>query len=440
MQWNSARRTSTLARRSVGLLLISFLAATGSAAFAANAGAQVAPVSPNATTTLPKIQNGTMQLPALAHPMKWLSPHSQSGPHGHPLEGVGGLNPHAMTNGVQGVTNGPLNLSSNWSGFVGAGSGATFTAVQGDWVVPSVQPSGSDEASATWIGIDGVQAQSLIQTGTDQLSGPDFGGVQYLPWIELLPGAQEVIGNGYGPAPVGPGDLMTASIFENSPGLWTIDLNDTTQNWYFSQAFSYSTPGTTAEWIEEAPIMNGILATLADYGSTTFSNLGVAGTGLSSAQAFPVYMATQSGAIISYPGNLNPATNSFPIFYGSPSPQVTSVSPNQGYTSGGTTVTIGGNFVTGVTSVNFGGELVPFFRTSPTGLLALLPHPILRALSISPSPPPVVLASCLVQISSPTRHHRRQLPTIPWRPNASPTHGPARASPTPVRPSAPTAH
>ena len=92
----------------------------------------------------------------------------------------------------------------------------------------------------------------------------------------------------------------------------------------------------------------------------TFTNLGINGTGLSSAFIKPIYMNDQSGAIISYPADLNTTTASFSIFYGSPRPQVTSVSPNSGGTSGGTTVTIGGDFVTGVSSVDFGGVSVAF--------------------------------------------------------------------------------
>jgi hypothetical protein len=235
----------------------------------------------------------------------------------------------------------------------------------------------SDEASSTWIGLDGVEASSLIQTGTSEDSGPDFGGTQYQAWVEFLPGAEEVIGNSSGPAPVQPGDVMTASILEDSPGLWTIDLNDITQSWTFFEQFAYSTPGTTAEWIEEASTVNGSIATLPDYGSTTFTNLGVAGTGLSSALLIPVYIASQSGAITSYPADFDAVTDSFSVFYGSPSPQVTSISPNQGSTAGGTSVTIGGNFVTGVTSVDFGGVLVPFTADVASGTVSASapPHP-----------------------------------------------------------------
>ncbi len=316
-----------------------------------NHAVALTPVSTSAASSISKVSMSDLPLPSLGRRMNGLTASDQGRPSTHPLLHVGGARPLDVTEGA-------LNLSSNWSGVVEEGTGATFTGVEGDWVVPTVPTSTSNEASATWIGIDGVSASSLIQTGTSQSTGPLYSGTQYQAWVELLPGAEEVIGNTSGPAPVLPGDAMTASIFQDSPGLWTIDLNDTTQGWTFSQQFSYTTPGSTAEWIEEAPMINGTLATLADYGSTNFTSLEVTGTGLTSVLSYPIYMATSSGAIISYPGT--PASDSFPLFYGSPSPQVTSISPNQGSTSGGTTVTIGGNFVTGVSAVDLGGASIPF--------------------------------------------------------------------------------
>jgi hypothetical protein len=278
----------------------------------------------------------------------------RSEPHGHALIGASaGSLPHD-------VTNGPLNWSSNWSGAIETGPGNVFTAVEGNWVVPAVQASATDGASASWIGIDGVTSPSLIQTGTAQNSGPGWGGTQYYAWVELLPGAPGIIGNSSGPARVVPGDVMSASIVETSPNVWTIALDDTTQGWSFSQPFSYSTPGTTAEWIEEAPTVNGTVSALAHYGSTTFSNLAIAGSNLSSALIYPTYLLSPSGAIVSYPADFNSSTDSFSVFYGSPQPQITSVSPNQGATSGGTSVTVSGDFLYGVTQVDFGGVAASF--------------------------------------------------------------------------------
>jgi hypothetical protein len=346
-------------------ILIQNPAAGDAASFSSTAVASAAIQTPAAISNADNMPRTTaaagpqvQPLAALKNQMTAVTPLHASQPRSHPLTPVGGPLPHALTTHT--LTNGPLNLSSNWSGLFEEGSGATFTGVEADWTVPAVPSSAVDEASGTWLGIDGVGSSSLIQTGTAQNTGPDYGGTQYYAWIELLPGAPDVIGTGSVAAPVSPGDEMSASITETSLNDWTISLDDNTQSWTFSQPFAYSTPGSTAEWIEEAPTVGSSVATLPDYGSTSFTNLGIAGSGLSSAATYAVYMTTPTGAIISYPANINTSAGSFSLFYGSPSPQVTSVSPNQGGTSGGTSVTIGGNFITGVFAVAFGGVSVPF--------------------------------------------------------------------------------
>ena len=311
----------TVARGSLGILTISILVLSGSAFVPASAGAGVSSASDATPGTTAEIDNGAGPLLGQQDQMSGLEPLGQAQPHSQPLEHVAGPQPHD-------VPGASPSRSDNWSGLVDTGSAATFTSVRGDWVVPRVQGSSQDEASGTWIGIDGDGVSSLIQTGTAQNSGPDFGGTQYSAWVQLLPGAPEVIGNTSGPALVQPGDAMAASIFEDSPGLWTIDLNDTTQGWSFSEQFSYVTPGLTAEWIEEATTVNGSVATLPDYGSTTFTDLGTGGTGLSSTNLYPIYMDSQSGTVISYPTGFDASADSFSLFYGSPDPQVV--------TSGGT--------------------------------------------------------------------------------------------------------
>jgi hypothetical protein len=242
--------------------------------------------------------------------------------------------------------NSNLAESSNWSGQID--EGATYTGVYGDWTVPTIVPSTGAEYSSSWIGIDGATTSSLIQTGTGQdTSG---GGTTYYAWYELLPGGEIVIPS----APVSPGDQMQASVVETALNTWTITIADVTASWSASGALSYVTPGTSVEWIEEATTVGSTIGTLADYGSTTFTTLQIQGTNTGSALIFPVYMVGPVGDIISYPGAFNSSTDSFPVTYGTPRPVVTSVSPSQGGTSGGTGITISGNFFDGAIAVDFG--------------------------------------------------------------------------------------
>ncbi len=258
---------------------------------------------------------------------------------------------------------GPI-ASTNWSGQVL--TGGTYTGVAGSWVVPSVVPSFSDEYSATWIGIDGFSSATLVQTGTSQSTSA--GNNTYFAWVELLPGAALPIGS----APVFPGDLMQAVIQETSANVWTIGIQDITQSWTFSMPFSYTTPGTSAEWIEEAPTVSGSQSTLADFGDATFASMEIAGTG--SSVLDPIYMFNPSGtAIIAYPGPFDSATNSFTDYFGSPPPVVTSLSPAQGTTAGGTSVTISGDFLLNAESVSFGGTNAGFVPNGDGTLTATSP-------------------------------------------------------------------
>ena len=153
---------------------------------------------------------------------------------------------------------------------------------------------------------------------------------------------------------------MAAQLLETSTGVWSVTLDDVTQDWSFSGSYDYSTPGITAEWIEEDPSSDGGLLPFANYGSTDFTSVAVVSSDPSSTGLSPVYMTNASAAIVSYPGSYDAATDSFPVTYGSPSPLITTLSPDHGSTAGGTVVTIGGNFVTGVEAVKFGGVSVPF--------------------------------------------------------------------------------
>lgn len=158
--------------------------------------------------------------------------------------------------------------STNWSGLVMTGTG--IQGAEGAWTVPAVTGAvGTD--SATWVGVDGASNSDLIQTGTAQTPG---GG--YSAWWEILPAVSVTITDAAGsPAPVRPGDSMLASVQEVHAGTWAIYIADQTQGWYFQQNFSYSGPGTSAEWIEEAPTDNGQQTAPADFGTVDFSDTGV---------------------------------------------------------------------------------------------------------------------------------------------------------------------
>jgi hypothetical protein len=189
----------------------------------------------------------------------------------------------------------------NWSGHIF--TGPTFTAVSGQWVVPTVQPSATGRYSATWVGVDGVNNTSLAQAGTaqDTLNGT----TTYDDWYEILPANETLL------APVSPGDHIQASVNEDSPGTWTIAITDITSGQSFSQSFAYSGPGTSAEWVEEAPKVNGLQSVLANFGTAQFTNMAWGGSNPNSVVNTTLNMADSGGDVIASSGAI--AGNSFAI-------------------------------------------------------------------------------------------------------------------------------
>lgn len=217
--------------------------------------------------------------------------------------------------------------SSNWSGYATT-SPTPFTGVTGAWAVPSVSPTRSATYSAAWLGIDGFNNNSLIQTGTEQ----DYynGSAHYVAWwtTSAQKFAEQTITTGCSGAgtcgKVAPTDAIKASISENTvTGLWSMTLTDTTQSWSFTKTVAYSGPGTSAEWILEAPTVGGRIAPLAHYSTTTFD------PGTVDGNTNPSLIASDGGEmvqgfpfsqVVSIPSNPDLDTDGFNINYGPTAP------------------------------------------------------------------------------------------------------------------------
>lgn len=201
--------------------------------------------------------------------------------------------------------------SSNWSGYAVTGNG--IARVTGSWTVPSVSSSHKATYSSTWVGIDGFNNSSLIQTGTEQ----DFfnHAPHYAAWWEILPAAETVIPG----ITVRPGDHFSATITRGAGSTWTITLSDDSTGQSFTTSQTYTGPQTSAEWIQEAPTVGGRIATLADYGLVTFDPGTVNG-------ANPALTSTDGGAMVqrkaqvSTPSNPDTDSDGFTAAYGATQP------------------------------------------------------------------------------------------------------------------------
>jgi len=201
--------------------------------------------------------------------------------------------------------------SSNWSGYAKTG---TYTSATARWVVPSVSATRQASYSSAWVGIDGFNNSSLIQTGTE--SDWYNGSAHYNAWWEILPAPETPI-NSFA---VHPGDVMTASITKGSGSSWTIKINDVTNGGSFTTTQNYTGPGTSVEWIEEAPTVGGRVATLAHYSSPDIFDPGTA-NGVS-----PGLTANDSGVMVqkrvqvSTPSAPDSDADGFNMAYGATAP------------------------------------------------------------------------------------------------------------------------
>lgn len=139
--------------------------------------------------------------------------------------------------------------------------------VNGSWTVPTVTPSGVDAFSAAWIGIGGQSDTTLIQVGSehDSINGK----AAYSLWYEMLPADATAIPN----IDVSQSDKITASVnlANSNTNEWIIEISDVTTGQSFKQTFAYNSSRLTAEWIIERPTVNNQIASLANFGTVTFT-------------------------------------------------------------------------------------------------------------------------------------------------------------------------
>lgn len=202
-----------------------------------------------------------------------------------------------------------IGSSHNWAGYV-ANSG-TYTSVSGSWIIPQPSVSSTFAADATWIGIGGVTTTDLIQVGTQAIQQPGSS-ISYQAWYEMLPGNSVQI-----PISVNPGDLISASINEQSANQWLITLKDNTNGQNYQTTVNYNSSMTSAEWIQEMPSTNFGFIPLDNFGTVQFTNGQVMQNGntlnLSQANAQSMTMLNNSGQALATVSAINPDGASFSV-------------------------------------------------------------------------------------------------------------------------------
>jgi hypothetical protein len=168
-------------------------------------------------------------------------------------------------------------LSSNWSGYQ-VNQVANYAQI--GWTVPTVRTpvpgySSIGYYSSTWAGIGGGFNSgngALIQAGTTQdISAA--GVTSYYAWYEVVGGTGDTHGEvRINNLPIHPGDVVGGVGMFTVPNSAAAGVCNFTINVCISATIASSTPGTTAEWIAEAPSSTLGVLPLANFGTITFRN------------------------------------------------------------------------------------------------------------------------------------------------------------------------
>jgi Peptidase A4 family/ell wall binding domain 2 (CWB2)/Putative Ig domain len=207
----------------------------------------------------------------------------------------------------------PVVSTAGWSGYSISGN-VPFTFVSGTFSVPGLasETPVADEFSE-WVGIDGLSLSSVIQAGISESFDPSNPNLFYIqPWWQVSPASTPVPITSVA---VAVGDEITVTIGQVSGSEWGITLTDDTNGESFTTDQTYTGPGSSVEWIVEAPTVSGATTTLAPYSpAVTFSDLRLGGT----ETALTEFVMTQAGIQVSTPSALT--GNGFNVAYGSVAP------------------------------------------------------------------------------------------------------------------------
>jgi hypothetical protein len=205
-------------------------------------------------------------------------------------------------------SNAGANLSKNWAGY--AALNGQCTSVSGTWTVPEVSaPLASGDA--TWVGIGGLNSSDLIQSGTEAVVD-SAGTVTYDAWYELLPNTSVDV-----PVAIKAGDSVSVSLQQIAQGEWQISFRDNTTGESSTLTVNYASSLSSAEWIEEMPMVGNGFLPLDNFGTTNFSN-GYAtqngmGMTIASTQATPIIMVNANQKALAMPTTLNADGASFSV-------------------------------------------------------------------------------------------------------------------------------
>jgi hypothetical protein len=214
-----------------------------------------------------------------------------------------------------------MSQSGNWSGYnQGVVDEKTpFRSISGQWVVPTAtqRVKGQAEYSASWTGIGGgcldrscdATDATLIQAGTEQDVSKN-GTAHYSTWWEVIPAPSFST-----PVTVRPGNVVSVSLTESAPDVWTISIRNLSTGSHWSKTVPYSSDYSTAEWIEETPLLiNGAgsgFTALPNLGAVHFDQATVNGRNAGLAGWQRIQLTNSAGHPLATPSNPDSDANGF---------------------------------------------------------------------------------------------------------------------------------
>lgn len=200
--------------------------------------------------------------------------------------------------------------SQNWGGYIA--QNGVYTGVSGTWTIPSIPYSSTLASNATWVGIGGKTSDDLIQAGVYEIANSD--GATYQAWYELLPGDSTPI-----TLAVHPGDSISVAILQTSQNIWNIVITNNTSNQQFEKTVNYQSSLSSAEWIQERPLVNQSFSTLSGFSAVQFSGATAIQNGqrLTLAQTNPEevnLLDTGSDTALAVPSPIDTSGTSFSVF------------------------------------------------------------------------------------------------------------------------------
>lgn len=196
--------------------------------------------------------------------------------------------------------------SPNWAGYAVTGAAGTFTSVAASWTVPATACPGGTFASSDLVGLDGDGTSTFEQIGTED----DCNGVGHInsAWFEVSPAAPVTIDK-----PVVQGDVMTASVTALGAGVFMLTLFDMTQNWSVvtEQTSATATLGS-AEVVTQAPILNGQVQPLTNFGTVVFSDAAINNAAIT-APINEITMVSAAGNTLAVPSTITGGVGNFAV-------------------------------------------------------------------------------------------------------------------------------